>query len=242
MTAMETSDSSSRVPQLFRDIVEAPVRGQTYKNLAYLALAFPLGIAYFVGFVTGTALGFGLLITLVGLPILVLTVAGATLVAGFEAYLAKALVGVDASKPAALREFEVDDAFVLPGNGFLTALKRIVTAPSTWTSIVLVFSKFAFGIVSFVALILSLAIGTSMVGAPLIYDNPGTDVNLGAGTTDAAYSVGPWVIDTLPEALVVSVGGVAFVLIALTALNYLARIQALYTSSLMGVDEESTQG
>ncbi len=47
-------------------------RPQTYLNLLYLLLAFPLGLAYFVFLVTGLSLGFGLIITLAGIPILVL--------------------------------------------------------------------------------------------------------------------------------------------------------------------------
>ena len=38
------------------------VRPQTYLNIFYLLLSFPLGIAYFVFLVTGLSVGFGLLI------------------------------------------------------------------------------------------------------------------------------------------------------------------------------------
>ena len=42
-----------------------------FPNLVYLLLAMPLGILYFVILVTGYALGAGLIITLIGIPILV---------------------------------------------------------------------------------------------------------------------------------------------------------------------------
>ena len=45
---------------------------QSYVNILYLLLSFPLGIAYFVFLVTGISLGFGLLIIWVGVPILAL--------------------------------------------------------------------------------------------------------------------------------------------------------------------------
>jgi len=45
-------------------------RGETYLNIIYLLLAFPLGTAYFVFLVTGLSLGLSLLIIWVGIPIL----------------------------------------------------------------------------------------------------------------------------------------------------------------------------
>ena len=45
---------------------------QTYLNILYLLLAFPLGLGYFVFLVTGLALGLGLFITWFGIVILLL--------------------------------------------------------------------------------------------------------------------------------------------------------------------------
>ena len=60
-----------------RRVLGAPLRTRTYCHLLYLVLAAPLGVVYGVGLVTGTAVGVGLLVTWVGLPILLATVAGA---------------------------------------------------------------------------------------------------------------------------------------------------------------------
>lgn len=64
-----------------------PFRGQTYWNLAYLLLAFPLGIAYFVVFTVGLALGVSLAILLVGFLVLGVTLLFALALAGFERLL-----------------------------------------------------------------------------------------------------------------------------------------------------------
>jgi len=56
----------------------------------------------------------------------------------------------------------------------------------------------------------------------------------------AQYTVGPWVVDTLPEALGVSAGGVVFLVAALNAMNALARIQASYTATLLRIDYDPT--
>jgi hypothetical protein len=233
MTAIETQSSSFRAA--LRRAVGAPLRVQTYTNLAYLLLAFPLGIVYFTGFVTGTALGIGLLITLVGLPILVATLAATSMAAALEARLATALVGVEASVPAALREFGDDGGLVMPGNGFLAAVKRVLVSPSTYTSVLLVLSKFVFGIVSLIAVVVSLSVSLVALAAPAVYDGDSSGITLGGEATDQ-YTVGSWVIDTMPEALLVAGGGAVFLVIALNALNLLAWLQAEYTARLLSVD------
>ena len=222
-------------------MLTAPFRIRTYANLLYLLLAFPLGLAYFTWIVTGGALGAGLLITWVGLPILVLTLSGATVAAGIEARLAESLVGVDASVPSFLSEFQVADGLALPGDGFVEAIKRLVVAPSTWTSVVLLVTKFVAGIVSFVAVVTSTAIAAALISAPFVYQDTG--ISLGATGPAAAsdYTIGSWTVSTLPEALVVAGAGAVFVLVALNLLNGLARVQAMYTASLLGVDDVSTE-
>jgi len=218
-----------------RRAVGAPLRVQTYTNLAYLLLAFPLGTIYFTGFVTGAALGIGLLITLIGLPILVATLAATSMAAALEARLATALVGVDASAPAALREFDVDSGLVMPGNGFLAAVERVLLSPSTYTSVVLVLSKFVFGIVSLIAVVVSASVSIVAMAAPAVYEGDSSGITLGGEATDQ-YTVGSWVIDTMPEALLVAAGGAVFLIVALNALNLLAWLQAQYTARLLDVD------
>jgi len=236
-----TTRSTTRPTDALRHVIGAPFRGETYRNLLYLALAFPLGLGYFVGLVTGGALGIGLLITLVGLPILLVTLSATTLAAGLEAWLATRLVGVEASVPAVLRESTLDEGFVLPGDGFFDAVRRLLTAPSTWTSVLLVLSKFAFGIVSFVALVTSGAVTATMVAAPLVYDSATVNLGLTGGATAGTYRVGSWVVDTLPEALVVAAGGLVVAVLALNLLNLLAGVQARYTAALLRVDAERTE-
>lgn len=214
----------------------APLRVQTYKNPLYLALAFPLGLAYFVGLVFGVALGIGLLSTWIGLPILLVTLFAATTVTGLEAALAGYLGGVNASIPKFLVEFNISSGLIFPGDGFVDVVKRLSTARTTWTSVTL--AKFGFGLLSFVALTASGAVAGAFLSAPFIYDDP--DVLLGVGGTvvGGTYTVGPWVVDTFPEALVAAVVGVVFLLVALNLLNSLARFHARYTAKLLQADDE----
>ena len=66
---------------MFFDVIVKP---QTWRNVGYLLLSFPLGIFYFVFLVTGLALGFGLSITLLGIPLLIGVLAAAYGLGEFE--------------------------------------------------------------------------------------------------------------------------------------------------------------
>lgn len=237
MSTTSTAPSQIDPSTALHRAVAVPFRVQTYRNLLYLLLALPLGIVSVTWLVTGGVLGASLVITWVGLPILVLTLSGATVAAGIEARLAESLVGVDASVPAFLSEFRVEDELALPGDGFVEAIRQLVTAPSTWTSVVLLVTKFVAGIVSFVAVVTTTAIAGALLAAPFVYDDAG--VSLGAASPAAAgnYTIGSWTVSTLPEALVVAAAGVVFVLVALNLLNGLARIHALCTTSLLGAND-----
>ncbi|WP_435360006.1 sensor domain-containing protein [Haloarchaeobius sp. DFWS5] len=238
---MHPNESTAATDSITSGVVQfvaAPFRRQTYKNLLYLALAFPLGLAYFVGLVVGGSVGGALLITIVGLPILLVTIAAATVAAGFEAKLATHLGGVDAQVPSFLREFDARDELSMPGNGFVDAVKRLLTAPTTWTSVVLLLAKFVFGIAAFVALVFCGAVSVVLLGAPFIYDDPNVEIGLVADSTVGEYTIGPWLVDTLPEALAVAGVGVVFVFVALNLLNLLALLHATYTASILRVGND----
>src|SRR5438105_10976346 len=71
----------------------------TYRRMAYLFLAFPLALTYFVLIVTGLAVGVGLSFIGVGLAILALTMMGWLLLARFERVLGIDQVGVKIGPP-----------------------------------------------------------------------------------------------------------------------------------------------
>lgn len=232
MSTAEPIVTSTTLRGVGRRFLAAPLRSRTYRNLLYLLLAFPLGIVYAVGLVTGTAVGAGLLITWVGLPILLATLAGAAVAAGIEAKLATRLVGVDTTAPTFLREFDIRDDVTLPGDGFIDALRRLVAAPSTWTSVVLLGYKFVVGLVSFVAVATVGSITIALLAAPLVYDAPGTVATSGAA---GQYRIGSWVVTSLPEALAVAGVGAVALIVGCNLLNGLARFQARSVATILRV-------
>src|SRR4029079_14562057 len=62
-----TTGSTNPVVRMLR----APFEARTWKETTHLLLNMPIGIATFTIIVTGISLGFGLLITLIGIPILI---------------------------------------------------------------------------------------------------------------------------------------------------------------------------
>jgi len=235
MPRQQTDAIRSSVPGSAREFLAAPFRRQTYRNVLYLALAFPLGLAYFLGLVIGGSFGLALMITWIGLPILLGTLAAATTVANFEATLASRLVGTDAVVPPSVSEFSATDRIAFPGNGFLESIAKLLTSRVIWTSVALVLSKFAFGIVSFTVLVTAVALSIALVGAPFLYDVSSVTVGLVGSSPAGSYTTGPIVVDTLPEALVVAAFGVVVALVALNALNALAKLQAAYTMSILHI-------
>lgn len=210
----------------FRDAATAfvgvPARAQTYRNLAYLALAFPLGLAYFVALTTGFSLGIGLAITLFGVPILVATLAAATVFARAEAELANRLLGTDVM-PRSLDT----------SGGIVAATKRLVADAGTWLGVAYLLGKFVFGVVSFAALVSTFSLAGSLLVAPLTYSS-----SYYVGPHLGTLSVGPFesgrlVVDAFGEALVVAGVGVVVGLVGLHLLNGLARVAGTVTEALL---------
>ncbi|SDR01449.1 sensor domain-containing protein [Natronobacterium texcoconense] len=238
-TARVTDDRFSRLGTGLERFLSVPLERQTYLNLAYLLLAFPLGLAYFVFVVVGVSMGFGFSITIigaiVGIPILAVTVAIALALAGFERWLTSSML-----------EVEVDLRTELSGDGRRDQFLSLVTDPKTWTPLVYLPVKFVLGLASFVLAITGLSTGVSMLLLPFYYDNPGVYVGVVPDRApeihqtlylgwnyllvgfEAVVTVGHWSIDTFPRALAAAAVGIVLLLVTLHVLNGLARLSGWF--------------
>ena len=187
-------------------------RKATYAKLLYLLLSFPLGILYFVLIVTGLSLGLGLIITLVGIPILVGVLAACYSLAVVERGLAAGLL--DAKIKAPSRGEPPPKLW-----GKLTAL---LSNSVTWKGLFYLFVKFPLGIVNFVLLVTLLATSLGLVATPFYYR-----------WADYTY-VEPWVLDTLWEALVLAVASLLLLFVSLHILNGLAWVSAQFARVMLG--------
>lgn len=233
----------------------APLRKQTYLNLAYLALAFPLGIVYFVFLTTGVSVSLALSILIVGIPLFVGVLAVTSLLATFERLLAGKLLGVDVrvARPASTGadgdgESASTRSFASRAWAYVVSL---VTDAGTWKALVYLASKFVLGLVAFVAFVTALSTGGALLLTPLYYDyaNVSVGFHLGEPTTVTPglkllfdqYLVGysfsvqltSWEVTSLPEALLASGLGVLVLLLSLSVFNAMAWAYGKYAELML---------
>lgn len=197
-------------------VVGVLVDGRTYRHLLYLLLAVPLGFVYSTLFTFGVAFGLLLSVALVGVAILFATLIGSRLIAGFERWLANALLGTELSRPDDLADAE----------GALADARKYVDARSTWAGLGFLSLKFWVSLLALAPLAL-LANALPLVTAPLRYPYAADfgEVN-GEPVT--------WAIDTLPEALVALPLGAVGVLLALHLSNIVAYATRQMAVALLG--------
>lgn len=214
-----------------RAVLGVPFRRQTYGNLAYLALQFPLGIAYFTTLVTLLALGAGLSVILVGIPLLLGTLVLVTGVVRVEAVLADTLLSADVdSRPTAI---DLSD-------GVLAYTQDLLLDVGTYVGLAFLLAKLFVGIVTFTLLTFFGSLTGALLAAPFLYDSPGSyrffydttltfapEVrfvqDLWSVTFAPVVTLSEWNVDTLGEALVVAAFGLVVLVVSLHVLNAVAR-------------------
>lgn len=204
-------------PRSAAGILGVLFRGQTYNTLLYLAVAFPVAVLY--GSILATGFLFGLVVTIVGvgLALLVGVVVLARWVAGFERWLANALLNVELT-PA-------DDVGPTETNGPLSSVRAYLDAPSTWRGLGFLSLKLWVGTVG-VVLLVFLGQAIQLVAAPLRYpyaievgEINGNPVELTVGT--------------LPESVLAAVVGIVLCVLLAHILNAVARVVGRTASALL---------
>lgn len=136
-------------------------RPTTYRNVAYLSLAFPLGLFYFVFLVTGLALGFGLYIVVVGLPLLILVFLCWRLFIRFERLQSRWLFG---------RQIASDQVLAWSKENRLWPwFKSRLASPVSWKGFLFLLLKFPLGLASFVIVVTFGALSCALLLAPILY-------------------------------------------------------------------------
>lgn len=157
-----------------------------YSTLLYLALAFPLGLIYFIFLVVGFSVGIPLIIIWVGLIILALIFPLIWLILKFERAQARILLNVS---------LPFNEPPSLETQSILTKIKAFMLDPATWRGLLFIILKFPIGLLSFIALITGFAIITAFIFAPIAIQIG--NINLGF-----------WHVDTISEAIGLSLIGI----------------------------------
>ncbi|MFH8607580.1 sensor histidine kinase [Streptomyces sp. NPDC018029] len=136
MTARTTSPQDDRPP---------PARfaydRHTWKEIAHLLVNLPMGIAGFVYAITVLAVGTGLTVTVIGLPLLALGLLGARLIGRAERGRARKLLGVRVDEPSPMPGHR--------GQGFLGRLWANLKDPVGWRTMLYAFIRLPWGVVTF---------------------------------------------------------------------------------------------
>jgi hypothetical protein len=192
------------------------VNPQTYRNIAYLLLTFPLGVVYFVFLVTGVSLGASLAILWIGIPLLIGVLLLSRTFANLERRLTSNLLNINIAMPTSNNTQK----------GFWQHAKAVVLDALTWAEVFYLFSKFVLGIISFVTVITLLAVSLGLMATPFFWNQLGIEAwNVGIP--------GIWTVDSFPKAVAVSLIGVMVGVASLHVTNGLAWIYGEYTKAIL---------
>ena len=140
-------------------LVRPLAQRQTYRNLAYLALALPLGLLELAFLTLGLGLALVLLVTLLGVAVLGRTFDGAFALARLERRLAARLLGAD---------IPVEAAAVPPADAGLARRLRVVfCCRTTWQRLGYLTAKLPLATITVALVGAALALSLVLLAAPL---------------------------------------------------------------------------
>ncbi len=127
--------------------------------LLYLIFTLGTGIAYFTWAVTGLSVSAGLLILVVGLPILGLFLLSARGIALLEGRLIEALVGVRMPRRPLFTRKDI---------GWWQKFKTLFTERQTWTAVLYMILQMPLGIIYFTVFITLFAVSLGLIFKPVL--------------------------------------------------------------------------
>lgn len=195
------------------------VKPSSYASAFYSLIAFPLGTIYFIFLAVGLSLGLGLVLLWIGFLILAFVLVASWGLAAFERQQAIVLLHADVP-PMRGPDQTYED--------FGQQLKGFLTNPVTWKAPFFLLLKFPLGILTFVVMLTSLCLGLALLLAPFYYFWSPPDL-------------GPWMIDSLGEALLCSVLGLGVLLVALHVANAFGWIWSHLAVLLLGGPQAASE-
>ncbi|MBV9710270.1 MAG: sensor domain-containing protein [Ktedonobacteraceae bacterium] len=214
---------------------------QTYVNLLYLLVAFPLGIFYIVVLLLGLVSILSNVVTVIpGIFILLLAIFVWWRLAKFERNLAMRWLHVEISPMAPPRKEDLKRL-----ERFSVHLTNVVT----WKSLAYLFVKFPLGTFSFVAILnlfvltLGLTVFSLIIGLlvlPFLYLFRALPRGCGEWR-EARTSREGMAVDRVRLFLLLSLTGFGFALIAFHVLNILASVSGQFARVMLGLSDTRTR-
>ncbi|HVH00141.1 MAG TPA: sensor histidine kinase [Miltoncostaeaceae bacterium] len=206
---------------IFRRYVAAPLtEGRALRSLAFVASAIPLGTAWLVMLVTGWSLGLGLLITLLGIPVILVLGVAVRGAAALERRLADGLLGT--SLAGAARP--------LWTGGPLRSLWCWLTDPAWWREQAYLLLRFVVGLPLGILALSVIAQGLQALTLPFYY----------YATDDQLYGV--WDVDTFSEAILLVPAGALLLILSVPLVTALGALSGALARGVLGTGERRSEG
>ncbi len=188
--------------------------GRTYRIAVYLLIGLGLGILDFTLVVTGFSLGLGLLVTVLGIPVLVATLLVARALATMERRLASSLL--DAPLPRRRRVRHEASGF------FWARLRSLVSSRRTWAEVAFLLLRLPMGVLDFVFITALVGFALGGFAQPIVF------------AAGAEAEIGSWTIDTLGESLLFIPLSVVFLLVGARLVIGWSELPRRIAASLLG--------
>lgn len=133
---------------------------RAYAALLYMLISLVTGICYFTWGVTGLSLSAGLIILIVGLPLLTLFLISVRGIALIEGRLIEGVLGVRMPRRP---------VFVTKNAGWWERVKTVFTDRSTWTAFLYMILLLPLGIIYFTLAVTLLVLSAALVAEPILW-------------------------------------------------------------------------
>ncbi|MEU6377448.1 sensor histidine kinase [Streptomyces sp. NPDC046909] len=138
--------------------LRAPFEGRTWREFGYVLLSLPISIVLFTYAVTMVAIGAGLLVTFLGIPVLAAGLAGCRGFGAMERVRARGLLRLEVADPEPLR---------MRGSGFLAWMGAVLKSGTSWRTLLYSVIHLPWAVFSFVVAVSFWAYGWALLTYPL---------------------------------------------------------------------------
>ena len=196
---------------------------RTYGALFYMLLSLATGIVYFTVVVTGVSLSLGLMILIIGVPLLVLFLGLSRVLLLVEGRIVEVLLG---------ERMPRRPLYTQRGKGWLERIKEMFTDARTWTAMLYFALMLPLGIGYFTVAVTGLAVSLGLAAAPIAVWIGVADVQIGGrgwlflGTNDIT-SLTMW------QLLLVLVAGFLLFFVTLHLAKGIGKLHGLLAKHLL---------
>ncbi len=207
MTATLAATEPTETPSTLRRLAGLFGR-QFWLNLLFLLLSFPIGLALFIIIVVTGATGLGLIITIVGLPLLALTALAWRGGAMFERWRVRVMLGLEIPSPYRPN----------PHYSILRRARAFATDPAVWRDLLYTLLLFPIGVVEFTLAVTLVSLSGGLIAMPIIAETSQSQI--------VSFTIDSWLegIPFMLLGLLVAIPFAAFLNLIALAHRELARI------------------